>query len=83
MIPVVGEILSIPGKIGGIILNTMAQTVQKVAWTEYSRELKKILLQARHDLDEGKIDQEKFNEVESYVFQEMKITKRVLTTKAQ
>jgi hypothetical protein len=82
-IPIVGEILSIPGKIGGIILNTMAQTVQKVAWTEYSRELKKVLLQARHDYEEGKIDRQKFKEVEGYVFSEMKISRKVLTSKAE
>jgi hypothetical protein len=58
-IPIVSEILSIPGKIGGIILNTLSQTIQKVAWTEYSRDLKKMLLQARHDLDEGKIERER------------------------
>jgi hypothetical protein len=81
MIPIVGEILSIPGKIGGIILNTLSQTVQKVAWTEYSRDLKKLLLQARHDLDEGKIVSEKFKEVESYVFKEMKIARSVLAGK--
>jgi hypothetical protein len=80
MIPIVSELLSIPGKIGSIILNTMSQTVQKVAWTEYSRDLKKLLLQARHDLDEGKIDRDKFREVESYVFKEMKMARSVLAS---
>jgi hypothetical protein len=79
-IPIVSELLSIPGKIGGIILNTLSQTVQKVAWTEYSRDLKKMLLQARHDLDEGKIEKEKFNSIESYVFKEMKIARSVLSS---
>jgi hypothetical protein len=79
-IPIVSEILSIPGKIGGIILNTLSQTVQKVAWTEYSRDLKKMLLQARHDLDEGKIEREKFKDVESHVFREMKIARSVLSS---
>jgi hypothetical protein len=80
-IPIVSEILSIPGKIGGIILNTLSQTIQKVAWTEYSRDLKKMLLQARHDLDEGKIQRDRFREVESYVFKEMKTARRVLAAK--
>jgi hypothetical protein len=80
MIPIVGELLSIPGKIGGIILNTLSQTVQKVAWTEYSRDLKKMLLQARHDLDEGKIQRDKFKQVETYVFREMKIARSVLSS---
>jgi hypothetical protein len=81
MVLIIDDILSIPSKIGGIILNTMAQTIQKVAWAEYSRELKKILLQARHDLDEGKINKTRFAEVESYIFQEMKIARMVLTSK--
>jgi hypothetical protein len=80
MIPIVGEILSIPGKIGGIILNTLSQTVQKVAWTEYSRDLKKMLLQARHDLDEGRIPKERYTQVERYVFSEMKIARKVLSS---
>jgi hypothetical protein len=80
MIPIVSEILSLPGKIGGIILNTLSQTVQKVAWTEYSRDLKKMLLQARHDLDEGKIEREKFKDVERHVFKEMKIARNVLAS---
>jgi hypothetical protein len=80
MIPIVGEILSLPGKIGGIILNTLSQTVQKVAWTEYSRDLKKMLLQARHDLDEGKIEKEKFKQVEGFVFKEMKMARYVLSS---
>jgi hypothetical protein len=79
-IPIVSELLSIPGKIGGIILNTLSQTVQKVAWTEYSRDLKKMLLQARHDLDEGKIEKERFKEVEGYVFKEMKMARSVLSS---
>jgi Fe-S cluster biosynthesis and repair protein YggX len=80
MIPIVSEILSLPGKIGGIILDTMSQTVQKVAWTEYSRDLKKMLLQARHDLDENRIDKDTFRDVEKYVFKEMKIARSVLTS---
>jgi hypothetical protein len=78
MIPIVGEILSLPGKIGGIILNTMAQTVHKVAWAEYSRDLKKMLLQARHDYDEKKIDQKQFREIESFVFREMRAARKVV-----
>ena len=74
----VDDILALPGTIGKIILNTIAQTVQKVAWAEYSRGLKKILLRARHDYDNKKIDKEKFKEVEAYVFKEMRIANKVL-----
>ena len=76
---IVDDVLALPGTIGKIIFNTLFQTVQKVSWVEYSRELKKVLLQARHDYDEGKIDKEKFNEVEKYVFGEMKIAKRFIS----
>ncbi len=78
----VDDILFLPGTISKIILNTIAQTVQKVAWTEYSRDLKKILLMARHDYDNKKIDKEKFKEIEAYVFKEMRIANNVLKGKS-
>ena len=81
MVLIVDDILKIPGTIGKIIFNTLAQTVEKVAWAEYSRDLKKMLLKARHDYDSKKIGREKFKEIESQVFREMKIAKNVLTGK--
>lgn len=78
---VVDDILALPGTIGKIIFNTLVQTVEKVAWAEYSRSLKKLLLRARHDYDNKKIDKEKFKEIENYVFKEMRISKEVLTSK--
>lgn len=78
---IVDDILALPGTIGKIIFNTLAQTVDKVAWTEYSRDLKKMLLQARNDYDNKKISQEQFREIESHVFREMRLTKKVLTGK--
>jgi len=81
MVLVVDDLLKLPGTIGKIILETISQTVEKVAWTEYSRDLKRLLLKARHDLDEGRIERDKFKEVESYVFKEMKVAKYVLTKK--
>jgi len=78
---VVDDILKLPGTIGSIILNTLAQTVQKVALAEYSRDLKKMLLRARHDYDNKKITKEKFKEIESYVFKEMRIAKKGLESK--
>lgn len=77
----VDDILALPGTIGKIIFNTLAQTVQKVAWAEYSRALKKLLLRARHDYDNKKISKDKFKAVESYVFKEMKIAKHGLAGK--
>jgi len=77
---VVDDILKLPGTIGKIILNTLAQTVQKVAWAEYSRALKKLLLRARHDYDNKKIDKDKFKVIESYVFKEMRIAKKGLSS---
>jgi hypothetical protein len=76
----VDDLLGLPGTIGKIILNTLAQTVQKVAWAEYSRDLKKMLLQARHDYDEKKITQEQFREIESYVFAEMRAARKVVAS---
>jgi Fe-S cluster biosynthesis and repair protein YggX len=81
MVLLVDDIITLPGTIGKIILNTLAQTVQKVAWAEYSRDLKKLLLQARHDYDEQKISQEQFREVESYVFAEMRAARKVVSGK--
>jgi hypothetical protein len=78
MVLLVDDIIKLPKTIGNIILNTLAQTVQKVAWAEYSRDLKRLLLQARHDYDENKISQEQFREVESYVFKEMRMARRVV-----
>jgi hypothetical protein len=80
MVLLVDDILKLPKTIGNIIFNTLAQTVNKVAWTEYSRDLKRILLRARHDYDNGKIDKEKFNQIESYVFKEMRAVKKVLSS---
>jgi len=77
----VDDILKLPGTIGSIILNTLAQTVQKVAWAEYNRALKKLLLRVRHDYDNKKIDKEKFKAIESYVFKEMRIAKKGLASK--
>jgi hypothetical protein len=76
----VDDILKLPKTIGNIIFNTLAQTVNKVAWTEYSRDLKKILLRARHDYDNGKIDKARFNEIESFVFKEMRAVRKVLAS---
>ena len=76
----VDDILALPGTIGKIILNTIAQTVHKVAWADYSRDLKKILLRARYDYDNKKIDKEKFKEVEAYVFKEMRLAKKELSS---
>lgn len=78
---VVDDILALPGTIGKIIFNTLVQTVEKVAWAEYSRSLKKMLLRVRHDYDNKKISKEKFKEIESYVFKEMRVAKKVLTSK--
>ena len=75
----VDDILFLPGTIGKLIFNTLAQTINKVAWTEYSRDLKKVLLRARHDYDNKKIEKERFREIENYVFKEMKIAKQVLS----
>jgi Fe-S cluster biosynthesis and repair protein YggX len=76
---IVDDVLGLPGTIGKIIFNTLFQTIQKVSWVEYSRELKKVLLQARHDYDEGKIEKETFQEVEKYVFSEMKMAKKFIS----
>jgi hypothetical protein len=72
----IDDLLGLPGTIGKIILNTMAQTVEKVAWAEYSRDLKKVLLQARHDYDEGRLEQSDFREIESHVFAEMRLSRK-------
>jgi Fe-S cluster biosynthesis and repair protein YggX len=77
----VDDILFLPGTIGKIIFNTLSQTVEKVAWSEYSSGLKKMLLRARHDLDNKKITRERFSEIEAYVFKEMRIANKALKPK--
>lgn len=81
MVLLVDDILMLPGTIGKIILNSLVQTVEKVAWTEYSRDLRKILLRARYNYETNKITKEQFQEIESYVFREMKVAKQVLAGK--
>jgi Fe-S cluster biosynthesis and repair protein YggX len=77
----VDDILFLPGTIGKIIFSTLSQTIEKVAWMEYSRDLKRMLMRARHDLDGKKLDREQFNEVEQYVFKEMRIANKALASK--
>jgi Fe-S cluster biosynthesis and repair protein YggX len=78
MVLIVDDVLLLPSTIGKIILQTLVQTVEKVAWTEYSRDLRRLLLRARHDLENNKISRVQFSDVEQYVFQEMKVAKNVL-----
>lgn len=75
----VDDLLALPGTIGKIIFNTLAQTVEKVAWAEYSRDLKKLLLRARNDYDLKKITPEQFKEIERHVFLEMRTAKHTLS----
>jgi hypothetical protein len=75
----IDDIIMLPGTIGKIVLNTLAQTAHKVAWAEYSRDLKKLLLQARHDYDEKKITSEQFKEVEAMVFREMRMARKIMS----
>jgi Fe-S cluster biosynthesis and repair protein YggX len=75
----VDDIVFLPGTIGKIIFNTLVQTIHKVAWSEYGGDLKKLLLRARHDYDEGKISKEKFQEIEKEVFGEMRMVRRVMS----
>jgi Fe-S cluster biosynthesis and repair protein YggX len=83
MVLLVDDALKLPSTIGKIIFNALAQTVEKVGWTEYSQELKKLLLRARHDYESGKINKEQFKEIEEYVFGEMRIARQVLTSKEE
>jgi Fe-S cluster biosynthesis and repair protein YggX len=78
MVLIVDDILRLPGTIGGIIFQSLVQTVEKVAWTEYRRNLRKMLLRARHDYENNKIKKEQFEEIQSYVFGEMKIAKQAM-----
>lgn len=79
MVLVVDDVLALPGTIGKIIFQTLAQTVEKVAWVEYSRDLKRLLLRARHDYENGKITEAQFREVESYVFKEMRVARKIIS----
>jgi len=80
MVLLVDDILKLPGTIGSIIFQSLIQTVEKVGWTDYNRQLRKILLRARHDLENDKINKEQFDEVQSYVFGEMKIARQMLAS---
>jgi Fe-S cluster biosynthesis and repair protein YggX len=74
----VDDILMLPATLGKVIFATLVQTVEKVAWSEYSRDLKKLLLRARNDYDTQKITQNQFKEIEQHVFNEMKVAKYVI-----
>jgi hypothetical protein len=78
MVLLVDDILKMPFKIGGIILNVLSQTVEKTAWTRYQGELNKMLLQARRDVERGKMTGEQFKQVEQHVFQEMRVARQHL-----
>lgn len=76
---IVDDLLALPGKIGGIILSSIAQTAHRMAWIEYQRQLNNILIKAKHDREMGKLNEEKYRKIEGYVFKEMRIARRVLT----
>jgi Fe-S cluster biosynthesis and repair protein YggX len=79
MVLIVDDILKLPGTIGSIIFQSLVQTVEKVAWTDYNRKLRKMLLRARHDHEMEKITRKEFEEIQSYVFKEMKVAKLILS----
>jgi len=80
---IVDDIIMLPKTIWDIIMNTLAQTVSKVAWTEYGQDIKKILLRARNDYENKKIDADQYKEVEAYVFKEIKIVNQALASRKQ
>jgi Fe-S cluster biosynthesis and repair protein YggX len=83
MVLIVDDILKLPGTIGKMIFQSLVQTVEKVAWSDYNRKLRKMLLRARHDYENKKIGEEQFKEVQAYVFKEMKIARQVLSPPKQ
>lgn len=79
MVLIVDDLLAIPGKIGSIILKTIYQTAYKTAWINYQRELNNMLIRAKHERQTGKIAEEKYKEMEEYVFKEMRIARMAMS----
>jgi len=81
MVLIVDDILMLPKTIGGVILNSLYQTVTKLSWAEYQTKLRKTLVKARYDLDNGKLSQQRFKEIESHIFREMRIARKMVDSK--
>jgi len=81
MVLIVDDILMLPKTIGGVILNSLYQTVIKLSWAEYQTQLRKTLVRARYDLDNGKLSQQRFKEIESHIFREMRIARKMVDSK--
>ena len=80
MVLVVDDILSLPIKIGEIIFNSITQTAYKTAWIGYQKQLNNMLIRAKYDRETGKLSEKKYQKIESYIFREMRIVRRILAT---
>lgn len=80
---IIDDLLGLPFKIGEIVLNSIAQTSHTLAWVRYQSELRKKLIQAKRDLEQGKLSQAEFKKVEAYIFSEMRVAKQVVESKAR
>jgi hypothetical protein len=75
---VVDDILGIPGKIGGIVINSLYQTVRKTTWIAYQKKLSNALIKAKHAREMKIITEGDYKELESHIFKEMRIARNML-----
>jgi hypothetical protein len=80
MVLVADDLLQLPAKFFEIILSTLVQTAYKTRWAEYRGQLTVLLLRLKRDYAEGKISRDEMKEMESRIFRELRIAKKVLGT---
>ena len=79
---IVDDLLELSVKFGEIVLNAIAQTAYKVAWTDYRRQLNVTLIQLRRDFEEGRISKKRRREIEAKIFYELRLAKQILESGA-
>ena len=75
----VDDLLEIPAKFFEVIFNSVIQTAYKAAWSDYRRQLNVALLKAKRDFREGKIPEDKWKQLESKIFTELRLANRILS----
>jgi predicted membrane protein len=78
---IIDELFTLPFDFIGFIVNVITQTAYKTAWENYRRELNTLLIRARRDYEEGRIDRNDLRELKHAIFQEMRLARKVLESR--
>jgi hypothetical protein len=78
---IIDDLLTLPVKLSEVILNVLVQTAYKSAWAEYRRQLNIALIRLRRDFEQGKLKRNKMRKLESNIFREMRVARRILESK--